>query len=192
MSQPANVEIYLQKKLARICTRFGCEAEASLDNEECPAHHEDSKKRKRESAARKRAERRRRRKCIDCQARAKTLRCRPCERRNRPNSISVDKQSISVDKREQIWRVDPNTNWSRYRGKGRRGRLTREEQIDEDVRDAAFAIEELRKFVEKAAVLKRAEIMALPTIQRDAARREVGQHLGFSGRILDDLNERYG
>lgn len=180
--QIGGIPLPVRRQLDSRCER--CDASALTGRRLCQEHLDAKRASDRRSAKKRRTALRRSRRCVDCRKTSKLRRCRPCWKRSRGGR--TENQGVGQ------WRVDPGTNWMRFRGKGRRGRLTREEQIDEDIRDAGFAIEELRKFVEKAAVLKRPEIMGLPTIQRDAARREVGQHLGFSGRILDDLNERYG
>jgi len=187
VSQPANtLPLPLERSLALKCER--CDLDAVKGKRLCQAHLDDKRAREKRSAKKRRDQRRRSRRCVDCKRRCQKRRCRGCWQKSR----GVNQNRKGVNNADGNWRVDPGTNWMRFRGKGRRGRLTREEQIDEDIRDAGFAIEELRTYVEKAAVLKRPDVMALPTIQRDAARREVGQHLGFAGRLVDDLAERYG
>lgn len=180
MSQPNNTE-YLQKKLAKICVREGCEEECSPDSDECPPHHEDSKKRKRESAARIRAERRQKQRCAQCGKRSKRFRCRVCYQKIH----GVDKPPDGVDKREEVWREDPGTSWLRFRGKAKRGRLTREQQLDEYKRESRWARRKLEEFEEGIDELK-IEI-DLPPIQREARRREVWSHAEFAGRIIDGV-----
>lgn len=104
----------------------------------------------------------------------------------------VTGQDGGVTGADPQWRVDPGTNWARFRGKGRRGRLTREEQIDEDIRDVGFAMDELAKLTRALEQLKRPEVMALPPIQREEARRELGLYIGAATRFLDGLADRYG
>jgi hypothetical protein len=188
MSQPANTEIYLAKKLARVCVRVGCEADAAEDSGECPHHHDESKRWKRESAARKRAERRRKRKCIDCGTRARKQRCPGCYRKSR----GVETPARGVEKSAELWRTVADTRperagqvTQRYIGKGRRGRLTREQQIEERDRDIGFAIAELEKARKRKDELKAA--LHLPPIQREALERDVWQHVEFAGRIIDEL-----
>lgn len=80
----------------------------------------------------------------------------------------------------------------RFRGKGRRGRLTREEQAEEDKRDARFAIADIEKFVEAIDVVMSDRVQQLGRIQRDEAKRQAAAHLGSARRFLEDLEERYG
>lgn len=187
MSQPANTPpLAVTRLLERTCVR--CGKEPAVEKRTIGQACLDAKRTANKAYMRRiRAERRRAKQCVDCGKKCKKRRCPDCWRASRGGGANAE----GVEQKDGIWRADPGTNWMRFRGKGRRGRLTREEQIDEDIRDAGFAIEELRKFVEKAAILKRPDVMNLPSIQRDAARREVGQHLGFAGRIVDDLSDRY-
>lgn len=83
---------------------------------------------------------------------------------------------IAADETDPRWRVDPGTSWQRFRGKGRRGRLTREEQIDEIDRDRRHARENDAALGRALPLLKLPEVMELPVIQRGAAWREVGQY----------------
>lgn len=189
MSKSANtLPRDLVRKLARECLR--CGQPAAPDSDECAEHEADTRKRKRKSAAKRRARLRKAKRCRDCGKRSKKLRCPRCEKKNR----RVDKITIRVDKPAdgERWRVDPGTNWNRFRGKGRRGRLTREEQIAEDVRDARFAIAEIEKFIEALGVLQHPEVQDLPPIQRAAAKRVPAQFLGVAGRFLDEIAGRYG
>lgn len=179
-----SIPLYLERKLAHLCTR--CGQPAAEDSDLCTAHLEDSRKRAREGMARARKARRNDRKCVDCGKASKRYRCKKCW-----TPPSVNKTSASVNKPE-IWRVDPGTTWNRFRGKGRRGRLTREEQAEEDKRDARFAIAEIEKFIANIDVLMSAEVQALPKIQRDEAKRIAAQYLGTAGRFLDELADKYG
>lgn len=190
-SVTAEIPLYLAKKLARVCTRSGCDAEAGEDSGECPLHHEESKARKRHSAKLRRALRRKKRQCRDCGRKSKRLRCPRCYRKSR----GVAKPTEGVDKPAGNWRpdYDPETGaeWQRYRGKGRRGRLTTEQQLDEDKRDGRIAIEQIEKFMRECDVLKHPDVLALPRIQRDALRRQAGALLAHAVRFLDDLVDRF-
>lgn len=195
MLQPDNTEIpaYLARKLAGLCTR--CGRPATDDAQLCSPHLEDQRSRARDAMRKRRRERRKNRRCAECGRKAQRFRCPRCYQK----SAGVNKPQDGVNKPAGLWRVeaDPRPERAgqstpRYIGRGRRGRLTREQQIDEDMRDARFAIKELEKFIEKATVLKEPAAMELPRIQRDAVRRDAGQHPAFAARIADDLTERYG
>lgn len=185
----SSISIYLQRKLAHLCIR--CGAPAAEDSDYCQEHLEAKRKtdRKWRSANRKTA--RKKRRCIGCKRRSKTLRCSRCEKKNR-RRISVDKRPIGVDK-EQIWRVDPGTNWNRFRGKGRRGRLTREEQAEEDKRDINMAIADLVRVRDKGiATLVSENVLLLPRFQRDEAKRAAMEPCGRAVRAIVYLARRYG
>lgn len=190
MSQPGNTA-YIERKLAHVCVRSGCVADASDDSDECAAHHEDSKARKRKSAAKTRARLRKEHRCRDCRKRSKTLRCQACKRKQNRKRRGVDATPNVVDKAAGSWREDPGTNWIRYRGKARRGRLTREQQIDEDARDAQFAVKQIGAFIENLDDLKNPDWLSLPRIQQQAKRREAAAPLAHAARFLDELVDRY-
>jgi hypothetical protein len=179
--------LYLQRKLAGQCTR--CGEPAAKDSDMCKPHLEDRRKRSRAAMSKQRKRLRDNRKCVGCGAKSKAYRCAKCVKARKPSGVSKAAGGVS---KEEIWRVDPGTTWSRYRGKGRRGRLTREEQAEEDKRYARFAIGEIEKFIVAVGVVIGPEVQALPRIQRDAAKREAAQYLGTAGRFLDDLADRYG
>lgn len=175
---------YLGRKLARLCTRCGAELAEDSESLECDACREDSRRRQRETAKVRRAKRRRAGQCAGCGRRCRRYRCAKCLK---PSGVNKDSPSVNTDKQ---WRVDPGTEWMRYRGKGRRGRLTREEQLDEYARDAGFAIGYLQRFVKELPGLKR--LSDVPVIQRKAAWREVGERLGSAERIIELLRDVFG
>jgi hypothetical protein len=179
--------LYLQRKLAGQCTR--CGESAAVDSDLCKPHLDDRRKRSRRAMSAQRKRLRDKRKCVGCGVKSKAYRCRKCIAARKRTGVSKIASGVS---NAEIWRVDPGTTWSRYRGKGRRGRLTKEEQAEEDKRDARFAIEEIEKFVRAVDVVISPTVQALPRIQRDAAKREAAQYLGTAGRFLDDLADKYG
>lgn len=127
------------------------------------------------------------RRCKDCRkAHAARERERTCVT-GEPDGVTG-----TPSETEGNWRVDPGTDWMRYRGKGRRGRLTRDEQAAEDKRDARWAIAEIEKFITAVDVVMSDAVQELPRIQREAARREAAQFLGTAGRFLDELAEKWG
>lgn len=179
--------VYLQRKLAGMCTR--CGEAAADDSDLCKPHRDDQRKRSRMSMSMQRKRLRDNRKCVQCGAKSKSYRCRKCVKARK--RAGVNKIASGVNKAE-IWRVDPGTTWNRFRGKGRRGRLTREEQAEEDKRDARFAITEIEKFISAVDVVISPAVQDLPRIQRDAAKREAAQYLGIAGRFVDELADKYG
>jgi hypothetical protein len=196
VSQPGNTtpaDRKLEKRLRHECLR--CTDQALPDSDFCLKHRDDNRKRAREGAAKARAELRRAHKCIGCKRKSKTLRCRRCEKKNRGTVTSVKSADLGVSK-DEVWRADPGKRpglfVQRYRGKARRGRLSREDQAEEDKRDARFAIAEIEKFIVEADRLVTPEVLELPRIQREAERRKATLFLGSAGRFIDELSEKYG
>lgn len=188
VSEPGDVlPLYLSRKLSGRCTR--CGATAAKDSDLCKPHLDDRRRRTRMAMSMQRKQLRKARKCVGCGKPSKSYRCRRCIAARKRAGVSKVESGVS---NEGVWRVDPGTEWNRYRGKAKRGRLTREEQIDEDARDARFAIEELEKFIEALGHLKTPEVQELPMIQRQEAKKRVGLFLGSAGRFLDELHDKYG
>lgn len=140
-------------------------------------------------------------------ARIKMLRCSACirvhkkqmqERREKTRGVRIGVGGVPTEASDPRFRVESDLRPERagqttlrYIGKGRRGRLTREEQAAEDKRDAMFAIDGIKKFIAAVDVVMSDEVQSLPPIQLQAAKREAAQHLGNAGRFLDALAERY-
>lgn len=182
-----SLPLYLKRQLAHECVR--CGGPAVPDSDYCQPHLDDKRAvdRKWRSASRKAA--RKRRRCRDCKRKCKTLRCPDCQRKK---GRGVEKIAGGVDK-EQIWRVDPGTNWNRFRGKGRRGRLTREEQAEEDKRDINMAIADLIRVRDKGIpALLSEDVQWLPRFQREEARRVAMEPCGRAVRAIVHLARRYG
>ena len=175
----------LEKRLRHEC--LDCSGQALPDSDFCEPHRNANRKRARDGAKKRRQGYRHNGRCVDCGRRSKKWRCPRCYRKSR----GVKAQSKGVTKNE-IWRVDPGTTWSRFRGKGRRGRLTREEQQVEDERDARFAIAAIEQFIVESKRLVTPSVLELPKIQRDEERRKVTAHLARAGRFLDELADKYG
>lgn len=171
----------VQRKLDHQC--LWCGEDAAPDSDHCQRHTEHRRALDRVGKARRRAKLRKRGRCVDCKRKSKAYRCDACLAK------SVRQAPVSVGEREEIWRVDPGTTWNRFRGKGRRGRLTREQQREEDKRDARWAIRELEKFIANVDELEAAD--ELPPIQRKEARKVAAAPLGFARRIIEGLEDRH-
>jgi hypothetical protein len=210
------LDLRIRKRIASLC--MDC-ASPAVDSDYCEKHYAKAKARDskaRRSERRKRAEQglcrdgcgkrvpKRRRsdgalmltRCVGCK---KEHTAKQSERRAARGVVGSGRGVIGDDADPALdprWRADPNKYgdlvWNRYRGKGRRGRLTREEQAEEDKRDARFAIAEIEKFIRAVDVVISSAVQDLPRIQRDAARRQAADPLRFAGRLIDDLADRYG
>ncbi len=204
--------ITIEKQIARTCTYSGCDDRADDDSEYCGPHEAHERGRK-ANAARRRRQRladagvcivegcgrkvpKRKRKNGTVQQR----RCGGCGKEHRAAmrvkshapGVAGMGAGVAGDPSDPLWRVDPGTTWKRFRGKGRRGRLTREEQAAEDKRDAKFAIDAIKDFIGAIDIVMSEAVQALGRIQRDEAKRQAAQHLGSARRFLEDLEERYG
>ena len=179
------------KRLAHECLR--CTDQALPDSDFCLTHRDDNRRRAREGAQKRRQGFRHSGKCVDCGRRSKKWRCPKCYRkfdeRRRPER-SVKSPSAIVSK-DELWRVDPGTTWNRYRGKGRRGRLTREEQAAEDKRDLRWAIAKLQAFESEIDRLITPAVIELPRIQREAERRKAASPLAEARRFIEQLEDKY-
>lgn len=134
------------------------------------------------------------RRCPTCR-RGHIKKLRDDRKKARVTSATPGVTSGTAD-RPGNWRpdYDPVTGaeWQRYRGKGKRGRLSREQQIDEDLRDLRHAIEYLQEAQRRIERLKDPAVLDLPPIQREAAWRTAGEPIGSAQRQIDELAEKYG
>lgn len=133
----------------------------------------------------------RRRRCATC----RKAHSKAAQEARKNSCVTGDARGVTGDGAQTVdkWRpdFDPVTGaeWARYRGKGRRGRLTREEQLDELKRDMLFAIEKAKDCVRSIETLKSPEIQQLPSIQRGAAYREVADLAGQSSRLAESVED---
>lgn len=210
----------LAKQLAGRCCYSGCREQAADGSDYCAPHdaHErgrdaGKKRRRRQRLADAgqcltgcgaKVTRRRRpdgtvvpRRCRECREshakKCRESRAKKC--REDRKDASVPGAVPSVPGAPSNWRTDNSgrngTEVLRYHGRSRRGRLSREEQLDEDARDARFAVAELEKFIRAVGVLKRTDLQSLPPIQRVEAKRQASLFLGSAGRFIDELLEKY-
>jgi hypothetical protein len=178
----------LKKRLTHECLR--CAEPALPDSDFCEPHRDDNRKRARDGAKKRRSGLRFKGKCRDCGRRSKKYRCKKCHDLSRKRRQGVKSSDEGVSK-DEIWRVDPGTNWQRYRGKGRRGRLTRQEQAEEDKRDLRWAIAKLQAFEPEIDRLVTPSVLELPRIQRQAERRKSASCLDEALRFIEGLQAKY-
>jgi hypothetical protein len=178
------------KQQAGTCVRKRCTAKAD-GSDFCPRHEALQRKYNREYDRQRRADAEAAGDCTRCckvKAKSGSKWCAGC-------LIRLDRLRKSDHKplleNRQNWRVDPGTNWNRFRGKGRRGRLTREEQDREDERDLKMAIEYAGRAM-RGIPVARSEGEILPRLQRSAAWRELGALAGAAERILRDFRRKCG
>lgn len=198
--------VKIAKRIAGKCLYSGCDDDAIDGSDHCAPH--DAHERGRDAAKK----RRRRQRLADqglciiagCGKKVAkrkrpdgTAKLRPCSGCAKDRRAAAKKKRAVpaiarvVPSKEEIWRADPGTEWVRYRGKGRRGRLTIEEQIDEDLRDLRNAMELLHEAHRRLEELKHRNVIELPAIQREEARRIAGEPIGVASRQLDELVEKY-
>jgi len=207
----------LVKRIAGMCLYSGCDDHALDGSDFCAPHDAHERARAANKQRRRRLRRAEAGLCVaGCGRKVGKQRnpdgslmrreCPTCRRDTRERARRARKErqvaNIPGDQRAVpgdvgcdtgLWRPDPGGDYERirYRGKGRRGQLTREQQIDEDIRDVGFAMAELEKLTHALEQLKRPEVMNLPRWQRDAVNRSVMLFIGAASRFLDGLAEKY-
>lgn len=214
MSRSNSLPVKIAKRIAGRCLYPGCDDDSLDGSDYCDPHdaHERGrdagKKRRRrqrladqgmcivEGCGRKIGKRKRldgtvqQRRCASC-GKARRARTRPKD--------GVPDGASGVPERHFRLETGPNFRGvgtyqtQRYVGRGHRGRLTREEQIDERIRSVDFAMDELRKFRRALQQLKLPEVLELPKIQREAAGREASFFGEAAVRhIQDSIDELAG
>ena len=185
----------LDKRLKHEC--LDCTEQALPDSDFCSPHRDANRKRARDGGEKRRKERREKGRCVDCGLKSKRARCMRCYRKQ---NVVKGRPTVVKESPRGHFKHETGTHaWGsgvyqtqRYVGKARRGRLTREEQAEEDKRDARFAIAELEKFILEADRLVTPDVLELPRIQREAERRKATLFLGNAGRFIEGLEDKYG
>jgi hypothetical protein len=189
----------LENQAPRECKRRCCKRPADQDSEFCLKHEQDQRRYNREYDRRRRAEWDKNKRCMRCGASKRhpdSKWCAPClirlDRMRRGMRADHKLQLENADR----WRADPNRDgdlsWNRYRGKGRPGRLTREDQAKEDKRQILWAIAKLEEAYKGIDDCLAPAIADLPKFQRDAERRQrVSDPIEFAGRLSDEVADKY-
>lgn len=189
-------EFVLDKRLKHECLR--CREPALPDSDWCEPHRDDNRRRAKAGAKRRRKERRKKGVCIDCGLPSKIVRCRRCARsQSGSRDVATPPDSVvnkghSKTETGPAFRGGGTYQTQRYVGHSRRGRLTLQEQGEEDRRDAAFVTAEMRKFGEWLSEYLELPLKDMPRIQREARRREALVFLGNARRFLEELEDKYG
>ena len=183
----AATELYLEKKVAQLCTYHRCKCAPAEGAQLCPRHLRKQRKRDARYKARLRARRRHAGQCAFCPAKSKTYRCMACVIK----AGFAPRKSVqsSVDKSARIAArtVMHGDGRTRYHGQARRGQQSRA-QLDEQ--DLADAIARLQRAKDGLAAARSPEAQLLPRIQREEAERAALAQLELAGRFLDDVGER--
>lgn len=209
------LDLHLRKRLRGTCR--DCASPALEDSNYCDKHDAMARARSRKWINRQRSKRAELGRCADGCGRKvdrrrrqdgsiALTRCPKCKKKRqadqkeRREKRRVDGLGCGVDGspdgKTGNWRpdYDPDTGaeWQRYRGKGRRGRLTYEEQLDEDDRDLA----EVERLVRRGRIarqrLKDPAIRDLPMVQREEAKRLANEDICRASRMLDEQADKYG
>lgn len=186
----------IRKRLAGVCQ--DCSAPAG-DSDYCEKHYAMAKARDRKARRKERRRRAEQGLCRDgCGRRVSKkrraggvlmqIRCPSCrkrhsaeqkERRDRRGVDGSDRGVIGNDADPSFdqWRPDASAPdgsvWNRYRGKGRRGRLTKAETAEEHKRDINAAIAKLVRLRDKSIpLLLTDDVSHLPRFQREEAKRQ--------------------
>lgn len=174
---------YQKRKQAGRCVYPNCPNLAGSENVHCDQHAIASRQRAKQSR-RKRRSALEAGKCYRCGRRSGTYRCVACAvAEGRLPTVGVHN---GVHKREQVWRVDPGTNWSRYRGRARRGKPATSLL---DRQDLDYAIKEI-------ALSRDALLMARAQFGSDRRNREdvikaALHRLDLAERWIDEVRDRY-
>lgn len=179
----------------RPCARRGCTEPAAEDSEFCAPHEADQRRYNRDYDRRRRKKWEAEKRCMRCGNTKRAPKSRWCA----GCLIRLDRlrRRVRADHKVQLensnrWRPDPGKREgllvNRFRGKGKQGRLSRQEQDNQRKRQILWAIVKLEEAAEGIDECWDSSITELPPIRRAAERRQrVGDPLGFAGRLIDEL-----
>lgn len=185
----ARIADYQARKESGRCVYPGCPEPASEDSVRCVAHAADQRERTRRSLRRTRRELAAAGRCVVCRRKSATYRCAAC--RARVNDLPATTANNRDNNRAaipQVWRVDPGTNWNRYRGKAKRGKPPTSLLDDQDL---DFAIQEIQRAKAALAYARSEEVLAMPKIQRDGVMAAALARLERAERWLDEVRARH-
>lgn len=203
-----DLPVKIAKRIAGQCAYSGCH-EPAEDGDYCAPH--DAHERARD-AGKKRRRRRKLAKSGFCiggcgrkvprkKGKRQPKRCSTCRREhNAKRQAAREKVRVPGDSRgvpgssSDAWRTDNSgrngTEVLRYHGTRGRGRMTRAEEIDEMLRDLAFARDKVVDAIRSVRVLKDADLLELGPIRRKAAWDEAADPAAQAGRLIDAVVDK--
>lgn len=180
---------YQARKESGRCVHPGCDEPASEDSVRCVAHAADQRKRTRRSLRRTRRALAEAGRCVVCRRKSSTYRCAGCSaREGRIPTVGANNGDNQPPSTPAKWRVDPGTNWNRYRGKAKRGKPPTALLDDQDL---DFAVEEILRAKAALAYARSEAVAALPKIQRDGVLAAALGRLDVAERWLDEVRGRH-
>lgn len=184
----ARIADYQARKESGRCVYPGCPEPASEDSVRCAGHQAKHRRGVSRSKARRRkllgAGR-----CFVCGKKSDRYRCASCAaREGRIPTSGGSNGGSNRALRPQVWRVDPGTNWNRYRGKAKRGKPPTSLLDDQDL---DFAVEEIRRAKAALAYARSEAVIAMPKIQRDGVMAAALARLDRAERWLDEVRARH-
>jgi hypothetical protein len=184
---------YQARKESGRCIERRC-AEAAADGSlRCARHDELHRHRQRMARRRQRRRLAAAGLCVACQRPSATYRCPACLVRQglarlRPTT-SVNASVVDQGKGpKDTWRLEPGTNWKRYRGRARQGSPAAAVLDDQDL---AQATRELARAKEALAYARSAEVQALGSIARREVLRAALGRLEIVQRWLGEVIARH-
>lgn len=191
MSGEIDLTLEQQRLLDGQCTR--CGAEARGDANLCVGCTDDARRRQREMRQRRRAQGQ----CAYCGKRSKTRRCPRCLRRERHEQPRVtapqggDNQANHVLRTKVEHRLEADgyeRTRVRYIGRGTRGAPSKEQLDQEQLRNVRFARKELGALEARLQQALQTP-KEMPVIQRVGVWTEVLGSLGFTARLLEEVED---
>ena len=181
--------VYLEKKLAGVCTYPRCQRTPAEGAQLCPRHLAKQRKRDARHKRRLRARRRDAGLCAFCPAKSKTYRCVACAvkagflpRSSVQSSVDKSARNAAQTRKHEDGRV-------RYHGQAKRGQQPAAQLNAQDVAMASECFDDFRAGL---TLLESDEVKALPRVQRDNVRSAVCHQGERVSRHLDDVLERLG
>ena len=186
----------LEKRLRHECLR--CKERTLPDSDFCLEHRDSERQRAKAAAAKRRKKRRRAKCCVDCGLSSKLYRCRRCVEAQSRKRDRVTTPVLGLPKGFTRTETGPNFRGvgtyqtERYIGHSRRGRLTLQEQGQENKREAGWVCDEMRKFCGFVDDYLELPLKDMSRIQREAERRRALVYLGHARRIVESLEDQFG
>lgn len=181
---------YQARKESGRCIERRCAADAADGCLRCARHDATHRLRQRLARRQERRSLAAAGRCIVCRQPSATYRHPACMVKQglaRPRPTTSVTVSV-VDQGDGVWRMEPGTNWKRYRGRARQGSPA---AVVLDDQDLAQATRELARAKDALAYARSAEVRAMGSIQRREVMRAALGRLEIVQRWLGEVIARH-
>lgn len=182
---------YVDRKVAIVCTREGCDAAPDDDCNECSVHRADSNARQRRYRLKHKPVWARKKLCLRCGDRRRkgSKWCSSCL--IKAGKLKTQERNRPRNNEQRVTREVEGDGYARTRrhGQARRGQQPGWQLNEQDIDDAIERLNRAKALLEHE---RSEEVQALPRIQRQAVKNDAGGQIELAIRFAREVQERCG